>query len=55
MENLYGIKQVQEKLSVSRATIYNLINAGRLAKPKKVTSGSSRWLESDIQKFIESL
>lgn len=55
MDKLYRVNNVASQLGVSKNTVWNLVNAGKLAKPKKITNGISVWKESDIKAFIDSL
>ncbi|MNU10194.1 Helix-turn-helix domain protein [compost metagenome] len=49
-ENLLTVQQVMEKLQLSRATIYRLIDQGKLV-PRKIGK-SVRFIESDVDAFI---
>ena len=40
-------------LGISSATLYRLIKAGRFPKPMKFGYRMSRWLESDIQDYLD--
>lgn len=53
-EKILGLPAVMEQLSVSRATVYRMMDSGRLPKPIKLGLRSVGWLESDISQFIEN-
>ncbi len=53
-EKILGLPAVMEQLSVSRATVYRMVDSGRLPKPIKLGLRSVGWLESDISQFIEN-
>jgi len=54
MKQLINLNQVMAKLGVSRSQVYNLINQGKLPAPKKI-GASSRWVDADIDAFIDEL
>ncbi len=54
MKQLINLNQVMAKLGVSRSQVYNLINQGKLPAPKKI-GASSRWVDADIDTFIDEL
>lgn len=54
MDNLLNRKQVCNVLSLSRATLYRKIKNGLIPKPLK-DGRSSKWKESDLQPYIDSL
>lgn len=45
-------KQVAEKLSIGRTTVWRWVNEGKLPKPTKIGNKTSVWLEADIEAFI---
>ncbi|WP_369178892.1 helix-turn-helix transcriptional regulator [Candidatus Thiodubiliella endoseptemdiera] len=53
-EKILRLPAVMEQLSVSRATVYRMMDSGRLPKPIKLGLRSVGWLESDISQFIEN-
>ncbi len=53
-EKILRLPAVMEQLSVSRATVYRMVDSGRLPKPIKLGLRSVGWLESDISQFIEN-
>lgn len=50
---LLTIPQVAERLGLSRSTVYNLVNAGKL-KAIKINK-SVRFADIDVDAFIQSL
>ena len=53
---LITIKETAYRLSISRATLYRMINRGELPKPIQITScgGCPRFKEEDIDNFLAS-
>lgn len=47
-------KEVLAALGISSPTLYRLIKAGLFPKPMKIGAKMSRWLESDIDDYLES-
>jgi prophage regulatory protein len=47
-----NLKQVKEITQLSTATIYRLIARGEFPKQFKLTVRTSRWVESEIEEFI---
>ncbi|KXS54623.1 MAG: hypothetical protein AWU57_977 [Marinobacter sp. T13-3] len=47
--------QVGNHYGVSRHTIRRWVREGKFPGPKKLTSGSTRWHQSDIDKFDREL
>jgi excisionase family DNA binding protein len=47
------VKQVAHLLSVSRRTVYRLLDAGQIPKPLKL-GGATRWRRTDIELFVEA-
>ncbi|PHM63974.1 AlpA family phage regulatory protein [Xenorhabdus stockiae] len=54
MDKILNYKQVCEVMSISKATLYRKIKQGKIPKPLK-DGRSSRWKESDITDYINSL
>lgn len=46
------MKDLVEKLSICRSSIYNLINAGDFPPSFRIHKQSVGWLESDIDEWI---
>ena len=53
MDQLLTINQAAEILEVSRATVYNLMNLGRLGFVR-VSDGARRIDPKDLQAYIET-
>ena len=53
-ERLIGISEVVAQTSLSRGTIYALMGVGRFPRPLQVAKRSVRWLESDIEKWLQA-
>jgi excisionase family DNA binding protein len=51
-DRLLKINEVCNLLSISKSTIYNLINEGKLCAPIKI-GRSSRWRLSYLESFID--
>ncbi|MBS1096362.1 AlpA family phage regulatory protein [Gluconobacter sphaericus] len=49
---LLTVKEVQLRLGWSRATIYRHMGAGQFPKPHRLSSGSVRWDQRDIEELI---
>jgi excisionase family DNA binding protein len=47
------VKQVAHLLSVSRRTVYRLLDAGQIPKPMKL-GNATRWRHKDIELFVET-
>lgn len=54
MEQYLRDKQVSEKLSMSRASVWRLAKAGKLPAPIKLSERVTVWRASDIEAFIAS-
>ena len=46
-------KEVQERLRISRTTLYRLVEAGKFPSPIRVGDRLCRWRESDIDAYVE--
>lgn len=51
---LLRISEVMERTALSRAYIYRLIQRGEFPAQLALGAKCSRWVESDIAKWIES-
>ncbi|EHH68261.1 helix-turn-helix transcriptional regulator [Gluconobacter morbifer] len=49
---LLTVKEVQSRLGWSRATIYRHMSAGQFPRPRRLSSGSVRWDQRDIEELI---
>ncbi|KXV47396.1 AlpA family transcriptional regulator [Gluconobacter albidus] len=52
-DQLLTIKEVQKRVTWSRATIYRHMSAGTFPHPKRLSSGSVRWEQNTIERWIE--
>ena len=50
-EDLLKPKEVQDRLGVSRGTLYDWHHKKRFLQPKKI-GGSLRYTEEDVEKFV---
>ena len=48
-------KEVETVCSVSRATIYRGITAGKFPRPCQLPGGATRWRVADITEWIKAL
>ena len=53
--SLVSIDQAAELLTVSRRSIYDLVERGKLPRPVKITEQRRGFRSDTIEKFIESL
>lgn len=54
MERLLSLEQVSERVGMKRTSIYKLVKSGEMPCPVKVGPKASRWLESEVEDFINS-
>lgn len=52
LSQLLTVKEVQSRLGWSRATIYRHMSAGQFPRPRRLSSGSVRWDQQDIEELI---
>jgi len=50
---LLTLKDVQKRVQWSRATIYRHMAGGTFPKPRRLSSGSVRWEQNTIERWIE--
>ncbi len=50
MKEYFTAKDLQERFQISRGTVFNMLNAGKLPKAMKIGT-SYRWRISDIEAF----
>lgn len=50
---LIRCQEVTHRIGISKATVYNWINAGRFPKPIELGGGRVAWLEEDIDLWID--
>lgn len=55
MDRLLKFEDVAEATNLSRATIYKRIRAGTFPQPRKLNNMVSRWLESEVDNWMQSL
>jgi prophage regulatory protein len=51
---MWNIKRVKEFTTLSKATIYRLIKAGKFPAPILISTRRAVWRESDILNFIST-
>lgn len=54
MRKLVRLPEVIERTSLSRSTIYEMMQAGRFPKPVKLHLRSNAWIESEINDWLAS-
>lgn len=54
-ERLVKPTELAERAGVSRSTVWNWIEEGKLPPRRKITQRTVGWLESEIEEFFESL
>lgn len=47
-----NIKQVAEKLSLSKATIYRMVSKEEFPKPFSLGGNRTAWLEEDVERWL---
>jgi predicted DNA-binding transcriptional regulator AlpA len=55
LQMYFSDKEVGNYYSVSSSTIRRWVREGKFPRGKKLSSGSTRWLRSDIEKFDEEV
>ena len=53
-ERAIRLREVMERVGMSRAWIYDQISAGRFPRPIKLGERASAWLETEVTAFLES-
>lgn len=53
-ERMMKIEELQKCFSVSRATIERWVAEGTFPAPIRIQRRTLRWLESDVDKFVDS-
>ncbi len=51
---IYRLKELTQRLGVSRATIYNWMNQKKFPQSIQLGAGSVGWKEEDIQHWIDT-
>ena len=54
MTKYLRIKEVVEKLSVGKSTIYAWIKQGRFPEPIRITQYCAVWKDADIDEWVRS-
>ena len=54
-KELLPIRVVAERLDVSEKTIRRMVEERKFPKPRRLVSGQPRWLQSDLQAFLDAL
>ena len=55
MEKLVSLKYVKEMTTLSQATIYRMMQQGKLPRPFALTPGRKVWRKSEIDEAIMKL
>ena len=55
MEKLIGVKEICEKLGLSRTTIWKLRSKGIFPKPVRISERRIAWPESSVDKWQDGL
>ena len=55
LQMYFSDTEVGNYYSVSRGTIRRWIREGKFPRGKKLSSGSTRWLRSDIEEFDQAV
>lgn len=50
--SILRLPQVQQRIGLSRSTIYSMIKNGQFVQPIKLGPRAVGWLESDVEEFI---
>jgi len=53
MRKLITRKRVSELTGLPASSVYYFVNQGVLPKPIRLTERCSRWIESEIEEFID--
>lgn len=48
------VKEVVRRTSLSRATVYRLVQAGTFPKPVTLTGARTAWVETEITTWMQS-
>lgn len=55
MARLLTVHEVAEKVGLSRTNVWNLLKKGEFPSPVYPSERSTRWIESDIDSWIDGL
>jgi prophage regulatory protein len=53
-KSIYRLRQVLQKVQVSRSTLYGWVKAGKFKKPVPIGERAVGWLASDVEEYIDS-
>ena len=48
------LREVEQRIGLKRSTIYEMVQAGMLPKPRNLGRRAIGWLETDIEDWIHS-
>ncbi len=51
---LLTVREVEKRLSMSHATLYRLMNAGRFPKPLNLGPQVRRWRSDEVEAWLEA-
>ena len=55
LDRMMRISEVIDVLGVSRSTLYRMVAGGGFPRPVRVGQRATRWRQSDIQQWMDSL
>ena len=55
LDRMLRIADVLEVVGIGRSTLYKMVADGRFPRPVRVGLRASRWRQSDIQQWMDSL
>lgn len=55
VSKLLPLREVQIALTLSKATIYRLVQSGKLTPPVKISERRVAWKECDIADYLNNL
>lgn len=54
MTRLLRLNDVRERTGLSTSTIYELVAAGAMPSPIRISARTTAWIEAEIEAFIRS-
>lgn len=54
-DRLLKLREVMQRTSLGSSTIYRRLEAGTFPKPRQLGPACVRWMESDIDRWLEEL
>lgn len=54
MEKIIKQPELIKALGISRGTLFNMRKEGKIPAPRKISSRCVGWLQSDIDKWLQS-